>query len=672
MKYTAFMSWTTKTVALAGLLLAIAFSFPATVSAQSSDASKPQVFTGSLEKEFANPPRLFSLMPFWFWNDELTQKEIVRQIIDFEQHGVYGFTIHPRIGLPKDCGWLSPKMIAMMHVAIKEASQRGMHVMLYDDGMYPSGSSSGQVVAENADYAARGLYCVELKNNEPLPKIDAKTKLVTVCKRPNGNRVAVYEGFSGGHIRGLHFVGPENVKSPREDLPAAADLLNPEAVRCFIRLVYQRFYDEFRPYFNDGTIVGIFTDEPSILGRGGKRGMVAGNTIALPKINKILGYDFTPYLCDLWYSDRPDSKEKREQWERAVSEVLEETYYKTISDWCTSHHVALAGHPALSSDLGLLRRMHIPGQDIVWRYIEPGEKAFSPEHSMMGKVASSAMIHAERRRNLNEVYGAFGHNLTFDEMKWLAGWCFVRGHNMLLPHAFYYSIRGPRFEERPPDVGPNAAWWGQFKPFADFCSRLSWLNTDSKLTAHVCVLAPSHKAGTEGTRPLYENQIDFNYLELRDLYDRAEVDRNGVKLGGMHYTVVVLPPVDEIPAKAMPALQTLAQAGRLIRYTDAAPGVEKALTAKDDADYIKLLRKSLTADVTLQPAASGIRVRHITKGTKDFYILFNEVESEVKTTIGLNQDGKRSWWDPYTGTISPAAKKDVSFKPHELKILCVE
>ncbi|MDD3586853.1 MAG: hypothetical protein PHQ75_06685, partial [Thermoguttaceae bacterium] len=192
MKYTAMTSRTTKALASMAIFLTIALCTASMASGQSNDPARAQYFTGSLESEFANPPRLFSLMPFWFWNDELTAKEIVRQIADFEEHGVYGFTIHPRIGLPKDCGWLSPRMIAMMRTAIKEASLRGMHVMLYDDGMYPSGSSSGQVVAENADYAARGLYCVELKNSQPLPKTDDKTKLVTVCTRPNGNRVAIY------------------------------------------------------------------------------------------------------------------------------------------------------------------------------------------------------------------------------------------------------------------------------------------------------------------------------------------------------------------------------------------------------------------------------------------------------------------------------------------------
>ena len=110
-----------------------------------------------IPKDFLNPPREFSVMPFWFWNDTLKDEEIVRQIAGFEAHGVYGFVIHPRIGLPENIGWLSPEMIHAMNVAIKEAASRNMYVILYDEGMYPSGSSSGQVVARNPEHAARGL-----------------------------------------------------------------------------------------------------------------------------------------------------------------------------------------------------------------------------------------------------------------------------------------------------------------------------------------------------------------------------------------------------------------------------------------------------------------------------------------------------------------------------------
>jgi len=53
-------------------------------------------------EELVRPAPEFSQMPFWFWNDRLSETEIVRQMADFREHGVYGFVIHARMGLTKD------------------------------------------------------------------------------------------------------------------------------------------------------------------------------------------------------------------------------------------------------------------------------------------------------------------------------------------------------------------------------------------------------------------------------------------------------------------------------------------------------------------------------------------------------------------------------------------
>ncbi len=634
-----------------------------------SDENETEGDFSRVQKEFSRPSREFTLLPFWFWNDVLNEKELVRQIDEFEKHGVYGFTIHPRVGLPEDTGWLSDKMIHMMHVVLREAKQRDMRVMLYDDGMYPSGSSSGQVVAFNRAFASRGFSKVDVPTGQPVPPVKENSKQVAILERPKGNRIVVYDEPSGGTMRGLHFIGNENVKNPQEQHPPTADVLNPQAVECFVRLVYQRYYDEFREYFQD-TIVGIFTDEPDMLGRGYKRGMTAGQTEALQKVNTILGYDFTPYLADLWYDDTPESPRRRNEYKEALQQVFEESYYGTISHWCRTHHIALAGHPALSSDSGVLAKFDIPGQDIVWRYIEPGEKALGPPHSMMAKVASSAMIHHGQRRNLNEVYGAYGHELTFKEVQWLARWCFVRGHNMLVPHAFYYSIRGPRFEERPPDVGPNSPWWPQYKPYADACSRLCWLNTDSRLVASVAILVNTHEAAVAPARPLYENQIDFSYLEFRDLVEKTKLDEKGIHIANMNYQLVVLPDYSSIPANAKPYLEKLAQSGKLVLYGNTTQGMVQALHPNSDNEFLQLVREKTDSDLVLDPANKQIRVRHVVKYGVHFYYLFNEVDAVVETNIVIPVPGKQFWFDVHNGSLTERNLHEKTiFQPFEAKLI---
>ena len=628
------------------------------------------------------PSPEFSLAPFWFWNDRLSEKEIARQLDDFKAHGVYGFVIHPRAGLPRDIGWMSENMINFMRFAIEQATKRNMWVVLYDEGMYPSGSSSGQVVVENPAFKTRGLFQIDLDEAEPGTSqysikigqdgepvlAEGQNLIVIVRRKKNGHRIAVVdrairEGYSV--IRGLHFVEDEpprrdNHREVPENAPPGGDILNPDAVACFIRLVYQRYYDEFKDYFGK-TVKAVFTDEPSLLARRAERGAMPGTTDILEHVNSHLGYDFRPYLPALWYSDEPDAERYRRDYQQALQHRLEETFYGQISKWCREHGVALTGHPAAPDDIGQLRHFQIPGQDIVWRYIEPGKpSALEGAQSTQGKCASSAMVHLGRRRNLNEYCGAYGHNFTFEEMKWLTNWLVVRGCNLLVPHAFYYSIRGPRIDERPPDVGPNSTWWNKYRPFADSARRLCWLNTDSKHICELAILGLNNHLPWRAAKVCLQNQRDFNYIEARHLWEDAEVDQNGIRIAGMHYRALVTEV--EPPEKAKPAIDVLDKAGRVIRWDERV----------EDSELLQQIDRLVPADVRVRPAKKDLRVRHVFKNGADYFIVFNEGQDNIEVELDTSTKGRRFLLDPQTGREQIfIPKAPLLLKSHELQVLMV-
>src|ERR1035437_1004889 len=626
----------------------------------------------ALPENFINPPREFSVMPFWFWNDTLKDDEIVRQIADFEAHGVYGFVIHPRIGLPENVKWLSTEMIHSMDVAIREASIRKMHVILYDEGMYPSGSSSGQVVARNPGYAARGLAKIDLKPGERLNLTEGKN-LITLINRPNGESVAIVDEPSGGTIRGLHYLGEGSVQL-KEESPPAGDILNPDAVKCFIELVYDRFAKEFGRYFGT-TITGIFTDEPSPLGRSSISGTVPGNISLLPQIKQILGYDITPFLADLWYNDNSDSKRHSADYSYAVNICLADNYYKRLSNWCKDHGISLMGHPAGSMDIEDERYFQIPGQDLVWRYVEPGPKALTGQNSTVAKCASSAMVHLGQRRNSIELYGAYGHSLSYDEMVWLADWCFVRGQNLLIPHAFFYSIRGPRFDERPPDVGPNSSWWSKYKEYADACRRLSWLNTDSKQVCRLAILCESFFLPDKSAKICFQHQRDFNYLEMSHLWKDAKIDSNGVHISGMDYDAIIIDSLSEMAQKAIPFLNILARNGRLIinKHSVFSSLFKGSVIYETPENLISEIDNKISRDFDLDSSSDDIRFRHIVKENDHYYIIFNEGSDNVLTKIKITAKGKRQLINPATAeAVDLDVDEMVSFKPHDLIIIRVK
>lgn len=624
----------------------------------------------TISKEFIDPPREFSVMPFWFWNDTLKADEIVRQIADFEEHGVYGFVIHPRMGLPIGMEFLDYEMLQLMEVAIKEAERRNMKVILYDEGSYPSGSCQGQVVAKNPEHAARGFARLPIEAGKE-PKLEEGWQLYTKYVSKEGEHFAVVERPSVGRIRGLHWLDEEKEK---EHLPPAGDILNPAAVTSFIDLVYDKFADNFSEYFGK-TIIAVFTDEPEPMGRGPSRGMVDGNIKLMPQINEIIGYDFKPHFGDLWEENSKDWKKHREDYHRAIAICLEQNYYGRLSKWCEEHGIALTGHPAKSMDLGAQKYFHIPGQDLVWRYVEPGKTALEGEHSTMAKNASSAMAHLNRRRNSNELYGAYGHDLTYEEMVWLANWCFVRGQNLLYPHAFYYSVRGARYNERPPDVGPNAKWWPNYKEYADACRRLSWLNTDSEQVCQVAILGDANWLPYESAKVFFQHQIDFNYLDLAHLGREAVVKNGGISIAKMQYKTIVLDGLKHLPPNAVPILKELSEKGKLILFGDSpfANDFPKALIAKSNKELLSAAEGIAKRDLNLIPHSKNIRFRHVIKEGVHYYILFNEEKSKVKTQINVSAKGKSYWLDEHTSKASVAdLNNQVEFEPYELKILMVE
>jgi hypothetical protein len=245
-------------------------------------------------------------------------------------------------------------------------------------------------------------------------------------------------------------------------------------------------------------------------------------------------------------------------------------------------------------------------------------------------------------------------------MKWLTNWLIIRGCNLLYPHAFYYSIRGPRIDERPPDVGPNSPWWDEYRPFADSARRLCWLNTDSKHICELAILGLNNHLPWQAAKVCFQNQRDFNYLETRHLWEDAEVDQNGIRIAGMHYRALIVE--IEPPEKSKPALELLDKGGRLIRWSD----------ETEDSDLLRQIERSVPVDVRVMPASLDVRVRHIFKNGVDYYIVFNEGENKLEVGLETSVKGKRLLLDPQTSRqqiLKPEAP--LLLKPHELRVLMV-
>ncbi|MDQ0231858.1 glycosylhydrolase-like jelly roll fold domain-containing protein [Metabacillus malikii] len=640
----------------------------------------------TLKQEFLNPRNEFTPIPFWFWNAALTHEEIRRQIHDFYNKGVNGFVIHPRIGIPEEIVYLSDQFMDFVETAVIEAEKLNMSVILYDEAMYPSGSAKGLVVKENKAYASKGLkmltyhvekdltISVDLADGEHIVSVQAvkQTMKSTIdltssqilssdeiyiqftCPDEEQWLVLVFvETFSQGTIRGIH-IGEDDGE---RNAPPSADLLNPEAVKTFIRLTHEAYFQRLKDYFGD-TIIAMFTDEPDILGRGSLDGLKHWTADFLNEF--IQSGNLETDLPALWLEAGEQTAQIRQNHREAVRKRLTETYYKQISDWCIEHGIALTGHPAASDDIGLLEHFHIPGQDVVWRWVGPEEgKSLEGEHSTAGKCSADAARHRGRRRNMNEFLGVCGKEspwaLSPGDMKWYIDWLAVRGVNVFVPHAFYYSVSGKiRSHERPPDVGSNNLWWPFYKQFTQYMKRLSWLMTDSVNQTEIAIICEADHLPWITAKVLYENQIEFNYLETELIQAECCVKNGRIHIQDYQYSVIILEENVNVNKEVLDKLLLFQENGGIIvTLSEKEVGVLKGATLIPSPEaLIEAIPANKRSGAILKPRSKAIRVSKLMKNDTLFYLFVNEGEERYNGGFLISDAYKVEKWDAWKGEIS--------------------
>lgn len=551
-----------------------------------------------LLRQLNQPAREFTPIPFWFLNNTLTHAELRRQLRDFCDHGVYGVVLHPRIGLPQSLDYLSQDFFQYIHTAVEAASELGMTVILYDEGMYPSGSANGQVVRGHPELASVGLTLQPL--GTPLQPGD-----LLLTDTPQGLLIC---RKSGGTIRGIHF--GEDDGEP--NAPPSADILNPAAVQRFIELTHETYYQELKEYFGH-TIRGFFTDEPMILGRNQRDKNLHPWTTGFDTDFTAAGGDLRG-LTALFYGE--ENKDTR-MYHHMIWEREGKVYYAALSHWCEEHGIVLMGHPHQSDDIEVERYFHIPGQDLVLRWIAPEIGGLAGINSTMAKCSADAARLMGRRRNSNECFGACNKDnnpwqLSGGDIKWYLDWLAVRGVNLFIPHAFYYSIAGKRKDERPPDVGPHSIWWAHYSQWAMYMARLSCLMTDMQLRAETAVLCKNRDLHPDLVAPLFEHQTGFQYLP-QSVWKKCREENGMLVYAGRTYMTV-------------------------LGETDVFPSVPHCALEK------------MLPDCYCDPPQPSLRTAQFIRAGTTCWFLVNEGESDIDTWLTLPTQLSIGEYDLWTGT----------------------
>ena len=146
-----------------------------------------------------------------------TTADVERKLDALAAAGVDSFMFYPTSGLRME--YLGAEFFRCARDFAAGAARRGMKMWLYDEYNWPSGSCRGRVPSENS----RWCY----------------------------SEVSFHRSATGGVERVVSY-GPQGWVT----------LLEPDGVRRFLELTYDAYARELGPWIRDGTIRGIFTDEP--------------------------------------------------------------------------------------------------------------------------------------------------------------------------------------------------------------------------------------------------------------------------------------------------------------------------------------------------------------------------------------------------------------------------
>ncbi|EIQ02110.1 hypothetical protein OpiT1DRAFT_00690 [Opitutaceae bacterium TAV1] len=284
----------------------------------------------------ANP-----LIPMMAITGRPSREELVRILGMYRSVGIRQILIYPRSGLEVE--YMGQMWLEICRHVIEYCAAHDMSVWLYDEYNWPSGKCRGKVIRRNVEYAAKKRVAFSDRN---------------------------FLGAEHPDARASEYYWTE-VK-----IPLYADLLNPDAVDCFIELTHEVYHKHFGQYFGS-TIRGIFSDEPSFM--YSKFQPVEGSALEVPcyeglekdyakKTGRRLIPDFESYLS----GSSPDSLWP--DYYSLMGERFCREYLGKLREWCETRGIAFTGHlmdepaPHLSigasgNPVAAIRSFSVPGID---------------------------------------------------------------------------------------------------------------------------------------------------------------------------------------------------------------------------------------------------------------------------------------------------------------------
>ena len=549
--------------------------------------------------------------------------------------------------------------------AVKNCSQLGLRVWIYDEDGYPSGSAGGLVLKENPDHEA---LCLTYDPTRPEP-------------------FALRRAYEHTHAS-------NNYGAARR----YPNLIDDKAIISFVDITHKAYRQRLSEYFGN-TIEAFFTDEPSL---------IAVNIGALPesvrknvRVVDPLDETLAPLACVPWVPDLPqlyqqrygedinasrrslfqgnkeENRKVRRQFWALISDLVAQRYFGRLQEWAAESNVASSGHalweemplhhvPLYGNALKSLLRMDIPGLDM----LSSDPQAVIYTGWMTAILPASAALFNGVRKVMTEVSDFSqimdnGKAVSLEHMQATAAWQAALG---VTEFTLYYDYSRRSAED--------------YRSYCEYVGRLNAVLRDAQPTCRVLLYYPIHDLWSEYLpipgKLTVESQSDraqmlvSSFMELgqqmvrrqvtfaladHELLSQADVRGSQLNIRGNRFEAIVLPAGVVLPETAREKIEQFRSNGGIV-IQPAAQGA--------GIDFEKL--SGLYADGSLSTPNDRIVLGRFRRDGREILILVNVSSEPYDGDIACRKSAAWLAADPGTGRIETAAtdtngKIKISLKP---------
>ena len=504
--------------------------------------------TEKLQKALSVDLTEYQSIPFWSWNNELDEAELVKQIEEMKEVGIGGFIMHARTGLKTE--YLGEKWFSCIEACLKKAKELKMNAWVYDENGWPSGFVGGKLL-EVEEFRAQYLeYRVQ-------KEFDAQA--FCVFKKSENGFERIHNQTEG--VNEYHCVYLLTS-------PANTDILNPDVIDAFIKETHEEYYKRFSEYFGK-ELVGFFTDEPQYFRWGTPYTREAAKVFA-----EKYGEDIKDGLIYLFVNDE-NGYVFRNKYFCTLNDLYTKNFYKKLYDWCEEHNCKLTGHSCEETFFAgqmwccagvspSYEYEHIPGIDCLGRVSCP---------ELSSKQVESVSQQLGYKQILTETYGCSGNDATPQELKSIAETQYFLGVNLMCQHLYPYSLSAQGKHDHPPVFSKHGNWWRGFKEFNDYFTKLGYLVANTKDVYDVLLIHPMRSAYLDYIREkdgesviklqedfdalieyLRKNGIMYHLADETILEKYGKADGDKLIIGQCVYDKVIVPKMAQISQTTLDVL----------------------------------------------------------------------------------------------------------------------